>query len=69
MSRLNADARYSLQRAGVTVTEYAAQFWDDSKWRGSACGCPDDRCAGTHHDTDATCQCVTALLRELTLTT
>lgn len=66
MSRLSTDARHTIERAGITVTEYAAQFWDDRKWHGSACGCPDDRCAGHHHDDDAICQCITALLRELT---
>lgn len=62
MARLNADARHAIERAAITPTQYAARFWDDATWGGDACGCPDDRCAGYHHEANESCGCLSALL-------
>ena len=67
MSQLNATAKTALRDAGVTVAEWArAQGWADGRWRGDACGCPDDRCIGFHHLKGEECGCLRVLLGELT---
>lgn len=67
MTTLTAAALATLHDAGVNSTEWCrAQFGDDH-WRGDACGCPHDRCAGFHHDDedDDNCGCLVVLLDEL----
>ena len=61
---LNAEARDTLRTAGVSQAAWTRHhFGDDAKtWRGDACGCPDDRCIGYHHDEQDDCGCLTALL-------
>lgn len=65
MSTLSRTARETIKYAGVTVTAYASQFWLDGKWHGDACGCPDDRCAGHHHDEHEECGCIASLLADM----
>lgn len=60
--RLNADARDQLQRAGISQAAWARQLFADGRWHGDACGCPDDRCIGYHHDECDECGCLRALL-------
>jgi hypothetical protein len=62
--RLNSDARDTLRAAEVSQAAWIRRhFGDDAKtWRGDACGCPDDRCIGHHHDAQDECQCLPALL-------
>lgn len=62
--RLNSDARDALRAAGVSQAAWIrGHFGEAAKsWRGDACGCPDDRCIGYHHDEQDECQCLPALL-------
>lgn len=64
MSRLNYNAREHLKWNGITQAAWARwNGWRDGVWRGDACGCPDDRCAGYHHDDDdAECGCLRSLV-------
>lgn len=62
MSRLNAAAREQLKWAGVSVENWSRLHMADRRWFGDACGCPDDRCIGYHHDNQNDCQCLTVLL-------
>lgn len=65
MSALNAAAKAALRDAGVTQAGWArAHGQSDGRWHGDACGCPDDRCAGYHHDADEDCGCLDVLLVE-----
>ena len=66
MSQLNGAAESALRDAGVTEADWArAQGWADGRWRGDACGCPDDRCIGFHHHKGEDCGCLPVLLAEL----
>jgi hypothetical protein len=67
MSRINEAARLTLRDAGVSQAEWIRHhFGADAKiWLGDACGCPDDRCAGYHHDETDDCGCLLALLAEV----
>jgi hypothetical protein len=49
---------------GVTIAGYVRYWSADGVWRGDACGCPDDRCIGFHHDEQAACGCVDVTLGE-----
>lgn len=61
--RLNSEAREQLQAAGITEDQWAREnYFSDGKWYGDACGCPDDRCIGFHHDENDECGCLPALL-------
>ncbi|MBB2956768.1 hypothetical protein [Pseudoclavibacter helvolus] len=65
MPRLNAAARTTLRNAGLGPTAWSKLHGGTTAtdWRGDACGCPDDRCAGHHHDTTETCGCLEVLIR------
>ena len=63
MSKLNERAKTALRDAGVSQAAWArTNYMADGKWCGDACGCPDDRCIGHHHDEDEECGCLPALL-------
>lgn len=63
MTKLNANAREILKWCGLTPKKWAIiQGQPDGKWYGDACGCPDDRCIGYHHDESDECGCIRALL-------
>lgn len=66
MSRLNHNAREYLKGNGITQAAWARwNGWRDGVWHGDACGCPDDRCAGYHHDDDAAdCGCLRSLAQD-----
>jgi hypothetical protein len=65
-ARLNTEARETLRWAGVSQAAWTRHhFGADAKtWHGDACGCPDDRCIGHHHDEHDDCGCLSALLAE-----
>ncbi|MFF0145998.1 hypothetical protein ATK36_0485 [Amycolatopsis sulphurea] len=61
--RLNRTARAQLQAAGITPGWWARRnHYADGRWGGDACGCPDSRCIGFHHDGPDDCGCLPALL-------
>ncbi len=65
MTRLDARAREQLAAAGVEPAAWAQGFsTSGDEWRGDACGCPDERCAGLHHAESEPCGCLAALLAE-----
>ena len=65
MTALDPAARTALRDCGISVAAWArAQGFTDGRWHGDACGCPDDRCAGYHHDDDADCGCFAVLLEQ-----
>lgn len=59
---LNEHALETLAAAGVSVPEWRRRNDMDETWTGDACGCPDDRCIGFHHDRPDDCRCLPALL-------
>jgi hypothetical protein len=61
---LAPSARAALSDSGLTVADYARQFWTHGVWLGDACGCPDDRCAGFHHDAADDCGCLPVLMQQ-----
>lgn len=65
--RLNADARATLRLSGVSQAAWIRRHCGETVrvWLGDACGCPDDRCIGYHHDETDECGCLTALLSDL----
>jgi len=66
MAALNATAKATLRAAGVSQSEWARRNWSgDGTWHGDACGCPDDRCIGFHHDGPRDCGCLPTLLADL----
>jgi hypothetical protein len=66
MSALNATAKAELRAAGVSQAAWARHcFSVNAKWIGDACGCPDDRCIGYHHDGPDDCGCLPVLLAQL----
>jgi hypothetical protein len=63
--KLNETAKARLRMAGVSQAAWVRKNdWADGKWHGDACGCPDDRCIGFHHDEHDECGCLSALLAE-----
>lgn len=62
MTRLDAAAREAIHAAGRTVADYVRERYATGTWAGEACGCPDDRCIGYHHERGAPCGCLAALL-------
>ena len=63
--KLNEDAKTALREAGVSQAAWArANYYSDGRWHGDACGCPDDRCIGYHHDEDGECGCLQVLLEQ-----
>ncbi len=66
MTALNATAKAALKDHGISQAEWARRNFGDARWGGDACGCPDDRCIGYHHDGPDDCGCLPVLLaREL----
>lgn len=65
--RLNEEARYALRTAGMSQTAWIRKYCGDGAriWLGDACGCPDDRCIGYHHDETDECQCLPSLLNNM----
>lgn len=64
--KLTTEARDALRAAGVSQAAWARHHgYADGRWFGDACGCPDDRCIGYHHDAQDECGCLPALLGEL----
>jgi hypothetical protein len=62
---MNTEARERLRAAGISEAQWARQnYFQDGTWHGDACGCPDDRCIGYHHDATDECGCLDALLAE-----
>lgn len=65
MTALNATAKATLRAAGVTQAALARRYFRDGRWHGDACGCPDDRCIGYHHDASEECGCLPVVLDEI----
>lgn len=60
---LTDQAREQLRAAGISEAQWARENgFADGVWGGDACGCPDDRCIGFHHDATGDCGCLPALL-------
>jgi len=52
---------------GASIAGYVRYWAHDPAapaWTGDRCGCPDDRCAGFHHDPDRECGCLETTLGE-----
>jgi hypothetical protein len=65
--KLNEAAKDKLREAGITQAAYArSQGFRDGRWRGDACGCPDDHCINYHHGANEECGCLPVLLAEVT---
>lgn len=66
MTELNATAKAALRDYGLTPAGWArANGYEDGKWGGDVCGCPDDRCAnGFHHMGEDDCGCLPTLLAD-----
>lgn len=63
--RLNSEALATLAAHEITARQWAVRnYYADGQWGGDACGCPDDRCIGYHHDEQDDCGCLAALLEE-----
>ena len=63
--QLNEEAREFLDGRGISVREWAKHWQDgDPEWHGDACGCPDDRCIGHHHEAGEQCGCIRSLVRD-----
>jgi len=68
MTALNTDAKARLRDAGITQADWARTSAGqlpptcDAEWTGDACGCPDDRCIGYHHDATDDCGCIEVLI-------
>lgn len=65
MAALNAAAKAALRDAGVSQAAWARHHFYAGRWLGDACGCPDDRCIGYHHDGPDDCGCLPALLEQM----
>ena len=65
MSALNATAKSRLRDVRISQAGWARHHgYSDGRWYGDACGCPDDRCIGYHHDETDECGCLNVLLEE-----
>lgn len=64
ISRLNAEAKAALRWADISQAAWAREHFDSNGWGGDACGCPDDRCIGYHHDERDECGCLTVLIEQ-----
>jgi len=63
---LNEEARAALRAAGVSQAAWARHnYYADGRWGGDACGCPDSRCIGFHHDEQDDCGCLAVLLADM----
>ena len=63
--KLNEAAKATLRDAGVTQAGWRrANYMNRGAWTGDACGCPDDRCIGYHHDGPDDCGCLPTLLAD-----
>jgi len=75
VSALNAAAKAALRDAGISQAAWAREWFPCNGkpgdlsteigrpvWLGDACGCPDDRCIGYHHDAGDDCGCLRVLL-------
>ena len=65
MTMLNASAKAALRSYGVSQAALARRYFTDGRWHGDACGCPDDRCIGHHHDDPDDCGCLLFVLDEI----
>lgn len=63
---LGREARETIRSYGVTVAAYVQAQFPDGRWSGDRCGCPDDRCAGHHHEAGTECGCLRVLVEEVT---
>jgi hypothetical protein len=57
----------ALQTAGISQAAWI-QEWSGpgvTRWQGDACGCPDDRCIGFHHDQAEECGCFEVVLSQV----
>lgn len=61
---LNLEAKEILRTADITPRQWAQRWYGSDMWGGDACGCPDDRCRGHHHERGESCGCLTALIRD-----
>ncbi|MEU4416171.1 hypothetical protein [Nocardia salmonicida] len=65
MTALNASALATLRDAEISVSEWARHnYMSNGEWCGDACGCPDSRCIGFHHDAGDECGCLPTLLAD-----
>lgn len=65
MPRLEPAARAYLRGVGVSQAALARHYFTDGRWHGDACGCPDDRCIGHHHESGDDCLCFPIAVREV----
>lgn len=63
-ARLSVEAVATLAAAGFSPSEWARMQGYRDGWGGDACGCPDDRCIGYHHDLPDECGCLRVLIEE-----
>jgi hypothetical protein len=60
-------AKALLREHGISPSLWARANWAPAgDWTGDSCGCPDDRCAGHHHDAGQECGCLKVLLADFT---
>lgn len=69
MRGLSRTARSVIRSYGISPETYCEALGlqralDTGDFGGSRCGCPDDRCAGSHHDEGEPCRCVEVLAAE-----
>lgn len=69
MRGLSRTARAVIRSYGISPEAYAAHLGlaralESGDFGGSLCGCPDDRCAGSHHEVGEQCGCVEVLAAE-----
>lgn len=62
---LSRDARATITAHGVKPAAYIREHFPHGTWKGDLCGCPDDRCAGHHHDPSDPCGCLRTLLADM----